>query len=291
MNKTLKSILALAVMSPLLSAAAFAGSRTVYGRDDRVELFEASWQERQLADSVVSMWESKNVLEDRRTGSFSLNTMNIGETLALCPGERFREQGIGAFCTGALVGEDLIMTAGHCVPAQAACDGMKIVFGYAIAAPGASAPASIGAADVYSCKRILTRAETNNGPDYALIRLDRKVSGRRPLGINRTGNLKEGSKVLVIGHPIGLPLKIAGSAAVRYVSPRGYFVTDLDTFGGNSGSPVFNAATGLIEGILVRGGRDFVTAPEGCTTLGVNSQTGGRGEDVTSISVLGSYIP
>ena len=36
-----------------------------------------------------------------------------------------------------------------------------------------------------------------------------------------------------------------------------YFTANLDTYRGNSGSPVFNAITHKVEGVLVRGEQDF----------------------------------
>lgn len=36
--------------------------------------------------------------------------------------------------------------------------------------------------------------------------------------------------------PAGLPTKIAGGATMRDASPNGYYVANLDTYGGNSGS-------------------------------------------------------
>jgi len=78
---------------------------------------------------------------------------------------------------------------------------------------------------------------------------------------------------------------------VRDASPRYFFKTDLDTFGGNSGSAVFNARTNLIEGILVRGDVDFVKSPAGCKVASVVAQDAGNGESVTKISALESYIP
>ena len=292
MKKTLKALFALAMISPLLPAAVFAGGRSIYGSDDRRDLFDASPKERALADSVVSLWRAENVTGNRAAGGFSLTTTNFSDDLDLCPGERFSGQPRGdELCSGALVGGDLVMTAGHCVNDQAMCDGLRIVFGFAIKDPGAGAPDMIGADNVYSCKQIVTRAKVMDGPDYALIRLDREVTGHKPLEINRDGNLKQGDGVLVIGYPVGLPLKIAGGAAVRDASREGYFVSDLDSFGGNSGSPVFNAATGLIEGILIRGGEDFEMAPEGCMTMAVNPQNGGRGEDATKVSAFAPFIP
>ena len=54
----------------------------------------------------------------------------------------------------------------------------------------------------------------------------------------------------------------------------------LDTYGGNSGSPVFNAATHEVEGILVRGETDF-TSNGTCNVSLVCPTSGCRGEDVT----------
>ncbi len=44
---------------------------------------------------------------------------------------------------------------------------------------------------------------------------------------------------------------------------REFFVANLDTYGGNSGSPVVDARTYVVEGILVRGEDDFVQN-DGC---------------------------
>ena len=301
--KTLKAILAMTIISPLLCTRAFAVDKSIYGRDDRIELFDASPETRRLADSVVSLWQSADVREDRLAGTFSLNTRKLADDPEFCVNERFREQSIGSFCSGSLVGDDLVLTAGHCITGQTMCDNAKIVFGFAIKTYGASTPAEIEAKDVYSCKKVLiTRSDTvpprpdpfkkYSGPDYALIRLDRKVAGRKPLAINRGRSPKKGDKLMVIGHPLGLPLKIAAGAAVRDASPADYFVANLDSLRGNSGSPVFNAATGLIEGVLVRGDTDFDVAPAGgCYTMAVFPQNGGRGEDVNRVSVLESFIP
>jgi hypothetical protein len=39
---------------------------------------------------------------------------------------------------------------------------------------------------------------------------------------------------------------------------RNYFTANLDSYAGNSGSPVFNQKTGRVEGILIQGADDFV---------------------------------
>jgi len=302
MGSTLKMAIILTVIFQTLPNLAFAEGKSIYGADNRIELFNASPETNKIADSVVSLWTADRVTIDPVAKTAVLSTVNFGERANLCPGEQFREQPIGAFCSGSLVGPDLIMTAGHCVTDAEKCKSIKVVFGFAIKNVGGMPTTKMDQSEVYSCEEITTRflgsepgsvnpAGQTLGPDYALIQLDREVVGHKPLPVNRTASLKKGDKLMVIGHPVGLPLKIAAGASVRDASKVGYFVADLDTFGGNSGSPVFNTATKLIEGILVRGDEDFLESPAGCTTMATYAQTGGRGEDVTKISALESFIP
>ncbi|MEW5951209.1 MAG: trypsin-like serine protease [Elusimicrobia bacterium] len=297
-----KTALINAAFAIILNCVSFASDKMIYGDDNRIDFYAMNSSKKSLADSVVSFWENASVTYDSASSSYKLKTVNFGDRLNLCPDERFREQPIGAFCSGSLVGEDLIMTAGHCITDENKCADTKIVFGYAVKSPNSQAVTSMPASEVYTCKKIIKRQlgpepTPDNpegiglGPDYALIRLDRKVSGHKPLKINRAGNLTKGTPLFVIGHPVGLPVKLADDSKVRDTEQDGYFIADLDTFGGNSGSPVFNASTNLIEGILVRGDTDFERSPAGCTVSYRTEQDEGRGEDVTKVSLLAELIP
>ena len=262
----------------------------IYGADDRQDYFQVSEARRKLADSTVSFFKAADVSQDGR-----LTLENFGEKAQLCKKEPFREQTVGAFCSGSLVAPDLVMTAGHCIKTSLDCADAKMVFGYAIKEQGKN-PSRVDSSEVYSCKGIVTREQDDSGADYAIIKLDRPVPNHEPLAVNRAGGVSEGARLFVIGHPVGLPLKVAGGATVRNVfNYAGYFTANLDTYGGNSGSAVFNEATGLIEGILVRGGTDFeVKDPlfgSKCRVSVKVSDAGGRGEDVTSVSQVLKYIP
>jgi V8-like Glu-specific endopeptidase len=104
-----------------------------------------------------------------------------------------------------------------------------------------------------------------------------------PLRLRESGKVSVGERLAVIGYPSGLPLKIADDGVVRRLEKH-FFVTNLDTYHGNSGSPVLNAATGVVEGILVRGDEDFVKSSQGCQISKTCSSTGCRGEDVSYIT-------
>jgi hypothetical protein len=285
----MKNIIAAMLLlgTPLIASA---GEKVIYGTDDRLDYFQAAPDMRKLADSVVSLWKVSDVTQAEDGKSFNLATANYGSTMNLCPEEPFREQPLGAFCSGTLVDKYLVITAGHCIKNADDCANTRFVFGFALKTPGEQ-PSSAQAADVYSCKRIIKQnLPPGLGADYALVELDRPAEGRTPLALSRSAALKKGDGVFVIGHPSGLPVKVAGGATVRDPSPAGYFVANLDTYGGNSGSAVFNARTRLIEGILVRGDNDFVYK-DSCRVSNVVPADGGRGEDVTKISELASLIP
>jgi V8-like Glu-specific endopeptidase len=118
--------------------------------------------------------------------------------------------------------------------------------------------------------------------DYAVVELNRDVEGATPMKFRKSGKITDGQELVVIGHPSGLPTKIADGAFVRNNSSKAFFSASLDTYGGNSGSAVFNVNTGEIEGILVRGENDYVRNGS-CTASNLCPMDGCRGEDVTRI--------
>jgi hypothetical protein len=68
-------------------------------------------------------------VRDNGDGTSTLQTSNFGTDKNLCVGERFRDQPVGAFCSGFLVGPDIIATAGHCVNADNVTN-VRFVFGF-----------------------------------------------------------------------------------------------------------------------------------------------------------------
>ena len=260
----------------------------IYGSDGRLDLYQVTDDRlRALADSTVALVKTSDLSTSGT--SVSLLGNNFGSEMNLCSTEKYREQDTAAFCSGTLVGPDTILTAGHCIETQSTCDDTAFVFGFAVKSVGVL-PKSVPANEVYRCKTIIKTHRNNGGADYAVIKLDRVVTGHKPLPVRPTGNVALSDSLVVIGHPVGLPLKVATGGTVRSITQADYFQANLDTYGGNSGSGVFNAATGLIEGVLVRGEQDFESRG-GCMVSKICAEGACRGEDVTKISVIRPFLP
>ncbi len=262
--------------------------KVIYGNDDRLDLYQVqNSQQLELASSTVMLIDHNAITKSGNR--YNITSKTFGQDFGLCPEEPFYDEPSPGFCSGSLVSEDLVLTAGHCIQTQNDCDNTRFVFGFGVATAGVY-PTSVPEDDVVGCKSIVTRKMEGQGADYGLIRLTRKISHRTPLQVERNSSLKPGDPVGVIGHPSGLPTKVSFGAEVRSTTPVGYFTTNLDTYGGNSGSAVFNGNTGRIEGILVRGEIDFVLKGS-CRVSKRCAASGCRGEDVTRISEVAPLIP
>lgn len=277
----MRNLMVLALL--MLTSYAQAEIKVIYGEDNRIDPINsdnAVFVE--LSKSTAAMIPSQNLSKDidREIKVTGVSLTSRG----MCKSERFSSQMTAAHCSGFLVSENLLVTAGHCIRSQSDCNSYRWVFDYAVEKED-QFDLAVPANSVYSCKKIISRTlDSWSKDDWALIELDRKVTDRRPLTFRKSGKIETGAELVVIGHPSGLPTKIADGAKVRSLDEH-FFVANLDTYGGNSGSAVLNIATGEVEGILVRGAMDYVyDSTQGCRASNYLGDDEGRGEDVTYIT-------
>jgi len=262
----------------------YSNDKVVYGKDNRLDLFEVTNPlYAELTRSTLAMIGPNNIkLENNQ---YKISGALLGPQMKLCPGEKFEKQITAANCSAFLVTPNHIVTAGHCVKNLSDCNRYKWVFDFNIEDQNTTTHI-VPASSVYGCKAVVAQVlDNSNMDDYAFIELDRTVTDRLPLTVRTEGAIAVKDPLVVIGHPTGLPVKIADGAKVRSIKNPKYFVSNLDTFGGNSGSAVFNAETGVVEGILVRGETDYqYLSARKCYTPNYCSENGCRGEDVTRIT-------
>ena len=276
--------------------------KVIYGPDDRKDVYEVTDSDLlSISQATVAILEDYEV-SDNGDGTYDLITVPYADHRYFCEGEPFVDQPTAGFCSGFLVGPDIIATAGHCIAMdescayyQERCEELRFVFGFQMA-DESTAVTTLPEEDVYRCKPgdgLIDCVFTYGAADWALIRLDRPVVSRTPLPLRRSGTIAEQTPVGVAGHPATLPQKIAVNAEVRSVETE-FFVANLDTYGGNSGSPVFNTNDYEVEGILVRGEVDYELQPQGCLGVCYLSNTcpdtGCRGEDVTKATEFADLI-
>lgn len=282
-----KQLLGLTLLfSQFTFAESISAPKVIYGQDNRLELFQISNKKiRAIAQSTAAL--VKNTDLTLVNNLFEIKTETFESSMNVCSQERFAKQPNPAFCSGFLIAPNKLVTAGHCITSEVDCSETQFVFEFSMLNT-TIAKTTFNQSQVYSCKKILGRTLESDGTDFAIVELDRPAEGRLPLKLSDNRSLKANDLLFVIGHPSGLPMKITDNGRVRSVNRElGFFVANTDTYGGNSGSAVFNARNYQIEGILVRGETDFTSDPIlGCRVSYRVGNNEGRGEDITLISKI-----
>jgi Trypsin-like peptidase domain len=260
----------------------------VYGTDNRQDVFahpNATLRARAQQSTVALMQPS--AINTSNPNNVTFNSSTLQSAFGLCTTERFLNDPTPAFCSGTLIDDNLVLTAGHCITSAADCSNTRFVFNFF--RPSATTLQTVTTADIFSCTSIVARTLGTVGGqnlDFAVLRIDRAATPRFVPAPIRPGNtaLTVGQNVAVIGSGSGIPFKVDSGGTVRNAraGTLDFFVATTDTFGGNSGSGVYETANNTVAGILVRGETDYV--PNGsCNVVNVCSETGCQGEDITYV--------
>lgn len=233
-------------------------SRAIYGVDDRKFIDSNSSSKIKLLSKSIAMIASKDIVEKHVLNStIHGSLLSDRDGLNLCAEEKFAQHHSVNSCTGFLIAPDLMASAGHCFISEVDCSDKIIAFDV-LSKNEVKKGYRISNKNIYECKEVVSRVlDSENSIDYVVIRLKRKVINRPILKLRKDGLIGAKDKVFMIGHPLGLPQIVSNSSEIVESENSHFFKTKLDSFEGNSGSPVFNSKTFEVEGILVRGEEDF----------------------------------
>ena len=171
--------------------------------------------------------------------------------------------GGSGFCTGWLLGcEGHVMTNNHCVGNATDAANTDFIFDYEHS--NCTGPGLLTANTVASSATLVrTHSYVGGGLDYSLLLLPTNPTGTYGYLSLSSVAPQVGDQIYIIGHPGGRPKEITvttdvggtpiGMAAVDVLTPNGmgYYA---DTEVGNSGSPVFSAASDLVYSLHSAGG-------------------------------------
>ena len=128
--------------------------KVVYGVDNRLDLFEIKNNDlKNAAIATIALFSKSDIIESQ-DGLTSFNPYHA-KPYGLCDDEPFSNQPFSSYCSGFLVTEDLIITAGHCVSSQSRCENSHIVFDYSNEFPGQNILPTFSNSNVYNCKELV----------------------------------------------------------------------------------------------------------------------------------------
>lgn len=208
-----------------------------------------SWQEihtlppnlRKLASGVAAVFLSEYLMpHDHEAVSIPVDPQNP-ESM-----DRLKDWAHGA---SFLVGKSLLATAGHVLGIRGTeVFGKHFLLGYQTNQAGeikTHFPANMALT-----AESLVDSQNFTYIDWGLLTVNRPApASTQILRINEKDNLQPETPVFIIGHPLGLPAKYTGQGKVTAVEEQ-TFTIDLPIFMHHSGSPVFNARTNKVEGIV-----------------------------------------
>ena len=127
----MKSLIVITLLSltSIMAIASEKSSTVIYGGDDRLDVgLTTNPLYLRLAESTAALIK-KEKLQELNAEQVVLAGENL-QSNGICKSERFSEQPAVAHCSGFLVSKNLIVTAGHCVQNEMACNASSWVFDY-----------------------------------------------------------------------------------------------------------------------------------------------------------------
>lgn len=257
-------------------------NKILYGNDDRRHNLYAVTGSNKLriksqAASVACFVSQKQLIKNSSSNTYAIDSQVMSlsgwiqykSKYPLGENEPFGKEKVLGLGTGFLVTEDTLLTVAHNITQEDSDQLDKkriattyIVFDYHME-DSDHCREIFEVSQVYTIKKVLDYAYLRGSSgeayweDWALVKLDRKVEGRKPLTISHR-QVPSSMELYMLGYCNGLPLKFTDRALIMNNAHSTYFECKVDAFGGNSGSPLCRIDNGEVVGILAAGNEDYI---------------------------------
>lgn len=243
----------------------FSNAYALYDQDDRVDLYKVNDSKLKQLSKAVAFQIYKDELRGWTFQRYwTIVTRPLSER-GVCENERFADQPtMRNDCSGVLIGPKTLLMPGHCITEHYCWNDLfYFMFNYH-QEDGSALSLERHKDNFYKCEKVIKRAyDPSTAISYAVIELNREVKGIKPVKLSRNKLIGFETELAIVGHPNGLPQKIASDAFVTDESET-HFLVNSDISGASKGSAVFNLETYELEGLLISGSKDFEVSRSGC---------------------------
>lgn len=236
----------------------------VYDNDDRLDPYKVTDSKLIELSQAIAHQIYKDELRGWTFQRYWQVVTRPLESRGVCANERFSDQPtMRDKCTGILIGAKTLLTAGNCTTAHYCRNDLFYwMFDYKMEPQGFDNKRH--RKNFYKCERIIKRVfDPSTAISYTVLELEKEIEGIKPIKLAKRGEITRNSEMIVMGHPEGMPLKIAADARVHDQNKE-HFLLSSDIHGANVGAAVINAKTYELEGILISGRSNYEVSNSGC---------------------------
>jgi V8-like Glu-specific endopeptidase len=252
-------------------------SFAIYDEDDRKDLFEITDPKLKKVATAMAYQIEFVELSGWTFNRFWTRVMEPFQQRGICEDEKFAKQlSMRNNCTAILVSPKHLLTAGNCITDHYCSNDLYwFMFDYSLK-NGGPFDVKHHNDNFFRCDKIVKRVfDPNTATSFTLMELKKTVKGVTPMKYRKSGSLELNEELIVMGHPRGLPLKIANNVQV-WDQNETHFTLNSDISGETRGAAILNAKSLELEGIMVYGTPNYEQIGRDCQNTPVYPNSGAR---------------